>query len=528
MRASSAVPDGFAIPYVGGAVLLVVCGVLAACATSAPGGSHPTAPTAGSHRTVDSRSLWLDRVTFGIDSQSVATYRRLGRTGFLDQQLDPDSHSLPPAIDAQIAALEIERLDAAHELLAVREENKRINELPDPPAREAARKSLNERGNRLAYEASRRLLLEAVYSRDQLREQMVWFWLNHFSVFQGKANLRWLVADYEARAIRPHALGRFRDLVIATLTHPAMLEYLDNAQNAADHVNENYARELMELHILGVTGGYTQKDVQELARVLTGVGLAGVTPPHLKRELQGFYRRDGAMEFNPARHDFGAKILLGQPITAQGFAEIEQAVDRLVSTPACAQFVSRKLATYFVADQPPEALIRRLAATFHRTDGDITAVLRDLIRSPEFAASLGTKFRDPFHFIVGSIRLAYDGRAVENTHPLVNWLNGLGEPLFGHPTPEGYPLTESGWASSGQMSRRFEIARTIGSGNAGLFEPEDGGAKSTTGFPRLSSRTYYEELEPRLSAKTLAALDQAASQQEWNTLLLASPEMNYR
>jgi uncharacterized protein (DUF1800 family) len=529
MRAAPAFPDRFAGRRVSGAAVIVACSVLAACATSSPGEPHPAAhPAAGSHRTVDSGSLWLDRITFGIDSQSVAAYSRLGRAGFLDQQLDPDPHPLPPAIAAQIATLEVEHLDAAQELIAINEENKRINGLADPAAKEAARKPLNDRGNRLAYEAARRLLLEAVYSRDQLREQMVWFWLNHFSVFQGKANLRWLVADYEARAIRPRALGHFRDLVMATLAHPAMLQYLDNAQSAAGHVNENYARELMELHTLGVTGGYTQKDVQELARVLTGVGVAGGTPPHLKRELEGFYRRDGAMEFNPARHDFGPKTLLGQPITAQGYAEIEQAVDRLVGTPACAQFVSRKLAMYFVADQPTEALIKRLATTFHRTDGDITAVLRELFRSPEFAASLGTKFRDPFHFVVGSIRLAYDGRPILNTHPLVNWLNGLGEPLFGHQTPEGYPLTESGWASSGQMSRRFDIARAIGSGSAGLFEPEDGGAKISVGFPRLSSRTYYEELEPRLSATTLAALDQATSQQEWNTLLLASPELNYR
>jgi uncharacterized protein (DUF1800 family) len=293
-------------------------------------------------------------------------------------------------------------------------------------------------------------------------------------------------------------------------------------------VNENYARELMELHTLGVSGGYTQQDVQELARVLTGVGVAGATPPHLNKGLEPFYRRDGAMEFNPARHDFGAKTLLGRPLTARGYAEVEQAVDRLVGTPACAEFVSRKLAVYFVADQPPEALVKRLAGTFQRSDGDIAVVLRELFRSPEFEASLGAKFRDPFHFVVGSIRLAYDGRPIQNTHPMVNWLNSLGEPLFGHQTPDGYPLTETGWASSGQMSRRFEIARALGSGSAGLFEAEDGADKSSAGFPRLSSRTYYEVLEPRLSASTRAALDQATSQQEWNTLLLASPELNYR
>jgi uncharacterized protein (DUF1800 family) len=285
----------------------------------------------------------------------------------------------------------------------------------------------------------------------------------------------------------------------------------------------------MELHTLGVTGGYTQKDVQELARVLTGVGVAGSgPPPRLKREWEGLYRREGAMEFNPARHDFGPKLLLGKPIEAHGFAEVEEAVTRLVRTPACARFVAGKLAVYFVADQPPEALVARLAASFQRSDGDIATVLRELFQSPEFAASLGHKFRDPYHFVVGSVRLAYDERPIANTHPLVNWLNALGEPLFGRQTPDGYPLSESGWASSGQMSRRFEIARAIGSGNAGLFEPEDGSAGPTTGFPRLASRLYFEDIEPRLSPRTVAALGQAASQQEWNTLLLASPELNYR
>jgi uncharacterized protein (DUF1800 family) len=502
---------------------LLAAGLLAACASSQGGSTQPAnlaAVAAPAARSVgDSSSLWLERITFGLDSESIADYRRLGRAGYLDQQFAPDANPLPPLIAARIAALEVEHLDVAQELIALKDDNDRIDALPDHAAKEAARKLQNERGNRLAHEAASRVLLEAVYSRDQLREQMTWFWLNHFSVFQGKARLRWLVADYDARAIRPRVLGHFRDLVLATLAHPAMLQYLDNAQNAAGHVNENYARELMELHTLGVSGGYTQQDVQELARVLTGVGVAGATPPHLKKELEPFYRRDGAMEFNPARHDFGTKTLLGRPITAQGYAEVEQAVDRLVASPACAEFVSRKLAVYFVADQPPAALVKRLANTFHRTNGDIAAVLRDLFRSPEFEASLGAKFRDPFHFVVGSVRLAYDGRPIENTHPLVNWLNNLGEPLFGHQTPDGYPLTEAGWASSGQLSRRFEIARALGSGSAGLFD---------AGFPRLSSRTYYEVLEPRLSASTRAALDQATSQQEWNTLLLASPELNYR
>src|SRR6202044_3845302 len=154
-------------------------------------------------------------------------------------------------------------------------------------------------------------LLRAVYSPSQLQEQMIWFWLNHFSVYQHKADLRWLVADYSERAIRPHALGHFRDLVMATLEHPAMLQYLDNAQNAAGHINENYARELMELHTLGVDAGYSQHDVQELARVLTGVGIARPDAPGPQTRRQKLLIGDGLFAFYPGRHDFGDKTLLG-------------------------------------------------------------------------------------------------------------------------------------------------------------------------------------------------------------------------
>jgi uncharacterized protein (DUF1800 family) len=368
-----------------------------------------------------------------------------------------------------------------------------------------------------------------LYSPAQLQEQLDWFWLNHFSVFQYKANDAWLVGDYAENAIRPHALGHFRDLLLATLTHPAMLQYLDNAQNAAGHINENYARELMELHTLGVGSGYTQQDIQELARVLTGVGVnMSGNEPKLKPEWQKLYRHQRAFEFNPARHDFGGKTLLGKHVDGGGFDEVEQAVDLLVSQPACAQFVSRKLAVYFVSDDPPRSLTDRMAKTFQKTHGDIAEVLDTLFKSREFEASLGAKFKDPMHYVISTMRLAYDGKPVMNTHPVVNWLNALGEPLFGRQTPDGYPLTESGWASSGQISRRFEIARAIGSGNGGLFEPEDGSRPTSTGFPQLSGRLYFTAVEPYLSTHARAALDRAGSQVEWNTFLLASPDFNYR
>ena len=472
---------------------------------------------------------WLDRVTYGPSTGTVNEYLKLGRRRFLDEQLHPKNLRVPQPAADEIDALEISHEDGAELLAYVNRENQRINAITDDAQKQTERKALNDKGNKLAYEAARREILRALYSPAQLQEQLTWLWLDHFSVFQYKGNDPWLVGDYAEQAIRPHALGHFRDLVMATLTHPAMLQYLDNAQNANGHINENYARELMELHTLGVGSGYTQQDIQELARVLTGVGInASGNEPKLKPEWQRVYRHQGAFEFNPARHDFGSKTLLGKPIEGSGFDEVEQAVDLIVSQPACAQFVSRKLAVYFVSDNPPRSLTDRMAKTFQKTHGDIAEVLQTLIQSREFAASLGAKFKDPMHFVISTVRLAYDGKPIVNTHPIVNWLNALGEPLFGRQTPDGYPLTESGWASSGQISRRFEIARAIGSGNGGLFDPEDGTPATTTGFPQLSTRLYFTTVEPFLSANARVALDRAGSQLEWNTFLLASPDLNYR
>jgi uncharacterized protein (DUF1800 family) len=472
---------------------------------------------------------WLDRVTYGPTTVTVDEYVKLGRRRFLNEQLHPRDVRLPQPAAAQLDALEISHRSNAELFATVYKEQQRINALTDDSQKQADRKALNDRGNKLAYEAARSQILHALYSPAQLQEQLTGFWLMHFSVFQYKANDAWLIGDYADSAIRPHALGHFRDLVMATLTHPAMLQYLDNAQNAAGHINENYARELMELHTLGVRSGYTQQDIQELARVLTGVGVnPSGNEPRLKPEWQRLYRHQGAFEFNPARHDFGGKTLLGTHIDGRGLDEVEQAVDLLVSQPACAQFVSRKLAVYFVSDDPPRSLTDRMAKTFQKTHGDIAAVLEILFKSRELEASLGAKFKDPMHYVISTVRLAYDGKPIINTHPVVNWLNALGEAPFGRQTPDGYPLTESGWASSGQISRRFEIARAIGSGNGGLFEPEDGSPSTSTGFPQLSGRLYFTAVEPFLSAHARTALDRAGSQLEWNTFLLASPDFNYR
>ncbi|HEX6834805.1 MAG TPA: DUF1800 family protein, partial [Rudaea sp.] len=297
-------------------------------ATSGAFGAEHGAPLSRSD------ALWLERITYGLDSATIARFRALGRQRFLDEQLAAKNETLLPAIQTQIDALDITRTPAAQFVADEVAEQKRIKLLGNDDERQMARRQRNELGNRLAYEAQRRELLRAIYSPAQLKEQMVWFWTNHFSVFQQKGYVKFLVGDYVERAIRPHALGHFGDLVLATLKHPAMLQYLDNAQNAARRINENYARELMELHTLGVDSGYTQNDVQELAHVLTGVGIdPNPDDPHLKPALRRQLVRDGLFEFNPARHDLGDRVLLGKNIKGGGFDEVERAVDILVEQP---------------------------------------------------------------------------------------------------------------------------------------------------------------------------------------------------
>jgi uncharacterized protein (DUF1800 family) len=473
---------------------------------------------------------WLQRAGFGMDSAQVANYRQLGRSRFLDTQLaDRGNDALPPPIAGLINGYEAINTPVAQLVAQMQEAQRRIKDMPDGDDQIAAKKALQKHGRELELQAQQTELLRAVYGSDQLKEQLVWFWLNHFSVYAAKARGRWTVADYEENAIRPHALGKFKDLLMATLQSPSMLEFLDNAQNAKGKVNENYARELMELHTLGVGSGYTQQDVQQLALILTGAGLAprNDRPRQVAPRRQPLLVQHGLFEFNPARHDFSDKVLLGQHIKGRGFDEVKQAIELITRQPACAQFISRQLAEYFVADTPSPSLIAAMASTFQRSDGDIAAVMRTMFTSKELAASYGQKFKDPTQFVVSSVRLAYDGKPIANAMPLVNWLNQLGEPVFGRLTPDGWPLDATGWSSSGQMAKRFEIARAIGAGYNQLFRPEDS-PKVNAGFPMLTTPLYYEAIEPGLSANTRTALSKATSQQEWNTFLLSSANFNYR
>ncbi|HEU4777805.1 MAG TPA: DUF1800 domain-containing protein [Telluria sp.] len=469
----------------------------------------------------------LNRLTWGVNDTALRQANEVGINRYVQSQLHPPRENLPPEIASRLAAMSITRQPVEQLLREVEQARKEFkNASEDDKA--MARKDYQAELNQLAREAASRSLLRAIYSPNQLQEQLTWFWLNHFNVHQGKGNLRALVGDYEERAIRPYALGKFRDLLAATVHHPAMLRYLDNAQNARERINENYARELMELHTLGVGSGYTQRDVQELARVLTGVGVStDGTPPRIRPALQSQYVRQGLFEFNPNRHDYGDKVFLGEPVRARGLAEVDEAIARLARHPATARFISQKLATYFVADEPAPALVERMAATFLASDGDIAAIMETMIASPEFTASLGRKFKDPQHFAVGAIRLAYDNRPVDDLTVLLGWLNRMGEPLYGHQTPDGYPMVQSAWASSGQMTTRFDIARILGTGRSGLVPADiEGGPKARV--PSLSTTLTWQQLQSTFSPATRRALEQAESPQDWNTYFIAAPEMMYR
>jgi uncharacterized protein (DUF1800 family) len=212
---------------------------------------------------------------------------------------------------------------------------------------------------------------------------------------------------------------------------------------------------------------------------------------------------------------------------------IAQAVDLIVQQPACARFVSQQIAQYFVADKPPAALVDDMAATFQRSDGDIAAVLRTMFLSKAMTVSTGPgsearKFKDPTQFLVSAMRLAYDGQPISNAQPLVNWLNQMGEPVFGRITPDGWPLDDGSWSSSGQMAKRFDVAHMIGSGKNRLFAVADTVAPARVDPPAMNNAVYQQTIEPTLSPNTRAALGKASSPAEWNTFLLSSPDFNYR
>jgi uncharacterized protein (DUF1800 family) len=325
-------------------------------------------------------------------------------------------------------------------------------------------------------------LLRAIYSNRQLDEVMTDFWFNHFNVFIGKGPDRYMVSAYERDVIRPHALGKFKDILEATAKSPAMLFYLDNwqsvgpkselalygpqrfagrrgrfqrsrpqAKNRPSGLNENYAREIMELHTLGVDGGYTQKDVTELAKVLTGWTI--------ERPQLG-----GSFKFNERAHEPGDKYVLGRKIGERGEKEGEEMLDVLAHHPSTAKFISRKLAMRFVSDNPPQALVDRMADTFLKKDGDIREVLRTMFHSPEFwvTDAYRAKMKTPFEFVASAARAS--GVDIQNALPLVGTLNRMGMPLYAMQPPTGYSMKAEAWVNSSALLNRMNFALQLASG----------------------------------------------------------------
>ena len=510
----------------------LLVGVVAACAPK----SYPLPqyiPVAESSAPLDANPsdiAVLNRVSWGADTSSAQALGTEGLDRYILSQLHPSADDdLPNDAQIQIAAMDITRRPLTQINDEIRELREAAQRVKGTPAYEPAQKAYQQRLSDYARQAATRSLLRDLYSKNQLKEQLTWFWMNHFNVHQNKGEIRALVADYEESAIRPRVLGKFRDLLAATVLHPAMLQYLDNAQNAAGHINENYAREIMELHTLGVGSGYTQKDVQELARILTGVGinLTGRIP-NVRPKLRAQYRAGNLFEFNPNRHDYGDKIFLGIAIKGQGLDEVGEAIAILSAQQATARYISTELAEYFCCDAPPTSLVDAMAATFQRSDGDIAAVLQTLFAAPEFKSSLGRKFKDPIHFAVSALRAAYGDTVILNSQPILNWLNRMSEPLYGHETPDGYALTEATWSGPGEMETRFEIARLIGVGHSGLFKLPNDSAKEPAPPPNIRQTRYYQAIAPTLGPATVNALAQAKPPADWNMLFLSSPDFMRR
>ncbi len=337
----------------------------------------------------------------------------------------------------------------------------------------------------VAHELVEGKLLRAIYSDRQLQEVMTDFWFNHFNVFIGKGADHYLLTSYERDVIRPHALGKFEDLLIATAQSPAMLFYLDNwlsvgpnsdvANGIPKHadrnskgrvrnkgqtnqgkgkrngLNENYGRELMELHTLGVNGGYTQQDVTEVARVFTGWTL--------KQPRQG-----GGFTFEDRTHDPGDKMVLGHRIKPRGEKEGDEVLRILAHHPSTANFVCTKLAIRFVSDNPPQSLVDRMAQTFLKKDGNIREVLRTMLDSPEFWApdAYRAKVKTPFEFVVSALRAS--GAQVNDAMPIARQLQTMGMPLFGMQPPTGYSMKADAWVNSSSLLGRMNFALAMTSG----------------------------------------------------------------
>ncbi len=438
---------------------------------------------------------FLNRTSFGIKPEEIEKVKSIGIKKYLQNQLNPESIPEKAIIKQKLGQLEAFNKNPV-ELWKVYGDPKK--------ARDRVKV-----GRQTIYAH----MMRSISSNRQLQEVIVGFWLNHFNVFMARGFGNIWMGNYEEKAIRPYALGNFRDLLEATARHPAMIHYLDNWLNTAPNspkakgmfkgLNENYARELMELHTLGVDGGYTQDDVIALARILTGWGLTNRENPVGET---GFY-------FDPQRHDWGDKVFLGTVIKGTGESEVEQALDKLATHPATARHISYKLAQYFVADQPPASLVNLLAKQFTATNGNIKSVLESMFSSVEFwdVQYYGTKFKTPYEYVISLMRVT--NTEITNWGALLGILRQMGMTPYGCATPNGYDCTQQAWLSPDGMLARVNFATSLARGS--LRQGKRVNAQELAGLTNYFSPT---------TKKVLAG----SSDNTKSALILGSPEMMYR
>jgi uncharacterized protein (DUF1800 family) len=420
---------------------------------------------------IDPDFHFLQRTSFGPAPGDLDRLRAKGREAYLDEQLRPDR------IDDTPCTVLVRRFESLH--------------LSPGNLFEFRREVLED-------ELGRAAVLRAVYTRRQLHEVLVEFWTDHLNVFQGKGDCAWLKTAEDRDVIRSHALGKFRDLVRASALSPAMLVYLDGQQNHKGRPNENYARELLELHTLGVHGGYTQKDVMETARALTGWDVK---------------EKRGKVEFVADRHDDGEKTILGQTLPAGGGKEdLDRVLDIVCRHPSTATHLASKLCRRFVSDDPSPELVRRVAAKFTSTDGD----LRETVRETLTGLEPGTlRFKRPFRFVVSAIRgLAATTQGKRNVR---QYLERMGQAPFQYPTPDGYPDEPEPW--HGTMLWRWNFALSMAKGKVEDARP---------GIPLAEPDRLFAHLVGRKpDDREREALSKAATPEEKLAMILAGPAFQW-
>ena len=481
----------------------------------------------------------LNRIGFGPRPGDVEKVRRMGLRQYIDAQLHPE-RIRDSAVEERLRSLttltmssrELAERYGLPALEARRQRRQGAAAKPDaaampeePRPAESARPisaaPQRRQGAIPLLELSEQKIVRAVYSERQLEAVLVDFWFNHFNVDARKGPVRFLLTEYERQAIRPHVLGSFRDLLEATAKSPAMLFYLDNWMSADPNaagasmervqqrpnmprgLNENYGRELLELHTLGVDGGYTQQDVTEVARAFTGWSIDGP-------------RHGGSFVFRRQLHDAGEKVVLGHRFAAGGGErDGEQVLDILATHPSTARFIATKLVRRFVSDIPPAPLVDRVAETFSNTKGDLRAVLTTLLASPEFLAEEvhGAKIKTPFDFIVSAVRST--GAEVTDARALVRSLQQLGMPLYQCQPPTGYKDTADAWVNTGALVNRMNEALALASGK-------------TPGVTLTNPQAPETLLTRQMSDVTRATIAAAPTVPQALALALGSPEFQRR